>query len=76
MPKQLGFKKRRSLSMVTMNGEECHNEWKSHMKKFTETVQLLLLFLTIIALPVITYIPEKDSEVLIVLHASGIKELF
>jgi hypothetical protein len=31
--------------MVTlMNGEECHNEWKSLMKKFLETAPSLLLF--------------------------------
>jgi maltose phosphorylase len=33
----LGFKTDCSLSMVTMNGRECHNEWKSHMKKSIET---------------------------------------
>jgi maltose phosphorylase len=30
----LGFQNGALLyPMVTMNGEECHNEWKSHMKK-------------------------------------------
>ena len=39
--------------MVTMNGEECHNEWKLLLKKFIETEPLPMLFLTMLTSPMI-----------------------
>jgi hypothetical protein len=57
----LGFKNRCPLSMVTMNGEECHNEWEITHEEIHRR-RLLLLFLTIIALPVITLIFLKGLE--------------
>jgi trehalose/maltose hydrolase-like predicted phosphorylase len=40
--------------MVTMNGEECHNEWEITHEEIHRNGAIALLFLTIIALPVIT----------------------
>jgi hypothetical protein len=48
--------------MVTMNGKNATMNGKSHMKKSIETERLLLLFLTIIALPVITLIFLKRTR--------------
>jgi len=43
---KLGFVEGAALyPMVTMNGEECHNEWEITLKKFTEMEQLPMLFM-------------------------------
>jgi maltose phosphorylase len=68
----LGFKKRAALyPMVTMNGRNATMNGKSH-EEIHRNGAIALLFLTIIALPVITFI-FKDLEVLIVLHVLASK---
>jgi hypothetical protein len=58
----LGFKNGAALyPMVTMNGRNATMNG-NHMKKSIETERLLLLFLTIIALPVITLIFLKRTR--------------
>jgi hypothetical protein len=63
----LGFKN----GQLYINGyhewEECHNEWKSHMKKFIEMVHFAILTIILYR---ITLIFLKSWRVLMVLHAS------
>jgi maltose phosphorylase len=46
--------------MVTMNGEECHNEWEITLKKFTEMEPLFCHFNYYRYTGDYSYIPEKD----------------
>jgi maltose phosphorylase len=63
MHKQSRFQNGRSLSNGHHEWEECHNEWEITHEEIHRNGAIALLFLTIIALPVITsYIPEKDQK--------------
>jgi maltose phosphorylase len=61
--------------MVTMNGE-CHNEWKSHMKKSIETGAIAFAIFNYYRFTGITLIFLKRTEVLVVLHVFGTKANF
>jgi maltose phosphorylase len=48
--------------MVTMNGEECHNEWEITHEEIHRNGAIAFAILTIIALPVITLIFLKRTR--------------
>jgi maltose phosphorylase len=63
---KLGFTNGAALyPMVTMNGEECHNEWEITLKKFIEMEPLLLPYTITIDTRVTIAISLKRFEVLI-----------
>jgi hypothetical protein len=61
--------------MVTMNGEECHNEWEITHEEIHRNGAIAFAILTIIALPVITLIFLKRTRSFNWYCTSGTKEL-